>query len=222
MPATTAPSDRQRSYIADLLSNREVPQAVRDEFPLDSLTGGRGGSASELIGRLLSCPRVRVAAAPTAPAQPRQEVLAGTEATTIPFGTYTVVLSADDRDYVTMRVERGGTWCNGKTVIKFLSGHDLDAIVEAGDHTFSWKGFAFATEAGVQVWSRYRSDGRLAKAVQFLFSGGFDAAHSRFLDFAEAYALRSGRCLRCRAELTVPASIHRGLGPVCARVEGLL
>lgn len=31
-----------------------------------------------------------------------------------------------------------------------------------------------------------------------------------------AYALESGRCYRCNRTLTVPTSIHRGLGPDCA------
>ena len=33
----------------------------------------------------------------------------------------------------------------------------------------------------------------------------------------EAYALLSSRCARCNRTLTVPASIHRGLGPECAQ-----
>lgn len=36
----------------------------------------------------------------------------------------------------------------------------------------------------------------------------------------EAYAIASGRCARCNLMLTVPASIHRGLGPDCADKVG--
>ena len=32
-----------------------------------------------------------------------------------------------------------------------------------------------------------------------------------------AFALREGACYRCGRTLTVPASVHRGLGPECAR-----
>jgi hypothetical protein len=37
----------------------------------------------------------------------------------------------------------------------------------------------------------------------------------------EAYAEQSGRCANCNRQLTVPASLHRGLGPECAIKLGL-
>ena len=37
----------------------------------------------------------------------------------------------------------------------------------------------------------------------------------------ERYAMLSGRCSRCGATLTVPASLYRGMGPVCAQKEGV-
>ena len=36
----------------------------------------------------------------------------------------------------------------------------------------------------------------------------------------EAYALESANCFRCGRKLTVPVSIHRGLGPECASKWG--
>jgi len=53
-------------------------------------------------------------------------------------------------------------------------------------------------------------------------TGSTDEARQNFLNLAEAHALSSGNCLACLRTLTVPASIHRGLGPDCAARLGLV
>lgn len=172
------------------------------------------GAASRMIDALMS---VRV------PRQPKV-VAKTTDATTevhevsVPHGTYTVVLSDDD-DYVTMRVSRASFVKDAnKTMVSYLCGSDNEV---------SYRGFAFIDEQGVHVWARHRSNSRIVDAANVLWAlaqkqAGLDEAHEAFLKYAEAYAMQSGRCMRCGLTLTVPASLHRGLGPICAGKEGLL
>ena len=59
--------------------------------------------------------------------------------------------------------------------------------------------------------SRVGEDAPSARAFRWIWS--------RFVsdkDFAPAEFWHEGRCGRCGRKLTVPASIERGLGPVCA------
>ena len=51
-------------------------------------------------------------------------------------------------------------------------------------------------------------------------TGSVDEARAEFLNYAEAYAIGSGKCACCGRTLTVPASVHRGLGPDCAKKYG--
>jgi hypothetical protein len=76
--------------------------------------------------------------------------------------------------------------------------------------------FAFTNgdhgEVRAYIWKRFRVHTRLDRALNHLLRNPIDAG--------EAYALESGRCWRCGRRLTVPASIHRGLGPECAKKVG--
>jgi hypothetical protein len=134
----------------------------------------------------------------------------------IPEGTYTVLLDADD--YVTLRVEKASFIKDAdKTMVSYLYGPDND---------LSYKGFAFVNTTGIAVWSKFKNESRIVKAANILWNiaqaeAGLIDAHELFLQVAEAYALRSGNCIRCGKTLTVPASLTRGLGPVCAGREGL-
>jgi hypothetical protein len=131
-------------------------------------------------------------------------------------GTYTVLLGADD--YVTLRVEKASFIKDAdKTMVSYLYGPDND---------LSYKGFAFVNTTGIAVWSKFKNESRIVKAANILWNiaqaeAGLIDAHELFLQVAEAYALRSGNCIRCGKTLTVPASLTRGLGPVCAGREGL-
>ena len=109
---------------------------------------------------------------------------------------YTAVF---DGTRVTVKITKH--WEAGKTeqVCKYLSGSDNDS-----DYT----GFAFLRGTTVQMWSRFRDNTRLARAMEIIL-GDPDAS-------GEAYAIESNRCFRCNRTLTVPSSIHRGLGPECA------
>jgi uncharacterized protein DUF6011 len=167
------------------------------------------GSVGRMIDALIA---VRVPRAPKVTA-----TASVTQGVSVPLGTYTVVLGDED-DYVTMRVDRAAFVKDAnKTMISYLCG---------SDNELSYKGFAFVDERGVHVWSRYRSESRIVDAANVLWSlaqkqAGLTDAHETFLKYAEAYAMQSGKCARCRRTLTVPASLHRGLGPDCAQIEGL-
>lgn len=126
----------------------------------------------------------------------------------VPLGTFTVEFP--DGGYETIRLRRA-EWADGKIAAQFLSGPD-----NGSDFT----GFAFVDPSGrVNVWKRFRGlvGSRKETAVRIILRMGADEQ----MDAREGYAQRSGRCSCCGRELTVPASLHRGLGPVCARRLGV-
>lgn len=80
-------------------------------------------------------------------------------------------------------------------------------------NTSDYETFARQHDDGSYVFMpRFREDGDLAAALAVVLHGD-DAARVRA---RHQYALESSRCARCNRELTVPASIHMGLGPECA------
>lgn len=137
-----------------------------------------------------------------------------TVTSSIPNGTYTVVFSGteflEDNVRRTIRL-RSADWATdlpaGSQVAEFLSGSDNET---------DFTGFAFVVKGRPRVWKRYRDDSKVRAALDFLLEGGLDKAR----ESGYTYALASSRCFRCGHKLTVPASIHRGLGPVCAGVYG--
>ena len=201
-------SEKQINFIAKLISERdgrvdtakqEVLDTVREALPTGCFNKQ---TASALIDMLLS-PDWKLGK-PAAIENVNQTVA-------VPEGTYTVVLDAVTNDYVTIRIATE-KWADGKVVASYLAGPD---------NTCSYKGFGFVTAKGASVWKRFADNGRLTAALQFLATGNVDEAHEEFLARAEAYALASGQCMRCGHKLTVPASLHRGLGPECAKREGV-
>lgn len=119
----------------------------------------------------------------------------------IPDGTYTVA-RPDGHLTLQIKTAKEGPLA-GKRIISYLSGPD---------NSLDFTGCAFFTEKGACMWKRYR-DGRLnidVPAAIRLIAGG--PAEAGLL-----YAMRSSRCCRCGRKLTVPASIHNGMGPECAK-----
>ncbi len=118
-------------------------------------------------------------------------------------GIYTVVMPDGQRKTIRVRTKVGGTF-GGRTILAYLSGSDNEK-----DYT----GFAFLSEDGTRVfmWRRFENSGLLPFANVLLQNPE---------EAGMAYALESGRCYRCGRKLTVPASIHRGLGPDCAAALG--
>lgn len=156
---------------------------------------------------------VECAHLPIRPRAPRVDAPAAVAVEQVPLGTYSVLglPGAGGKNYVTVRIKRPGANSNwhGKVLVEFLSGSD-------NDHDFT--AFGELTPGGVRVWGRFKDSPRAgvyAQAVEVVVNGTRDAREAAGL----AYAMASGNCYRCGRTLTVPASIHRGLGPDCAARE---
>ena len=85
------------------------------------------------------------------------------------------------------------------------------------DNENDFTGFAFVFGTQIAMWKKFKSDSKLNKALQVLLTSDREAQ----IDLGHAYALASGNCFACGRKLTVPASISRGLGPICAGKFGL-
>lgn len=120
----------------------------------------------------------------------------------VPEGRYTIEF--EDGSYKTLRVRRQDDDANfkpGALLLSYLSGSDNDSDYTSFGHV--------EDNGGVRVWTKHRQNTTLMEAVKVLM-GSPDAAR-------EAYAVRSERCSRCGRTLTVPASVHNGVGPECAK-----
>lgn len=120
-------------------------------------------------------------------------------------GTYTVVYA--DGQYRTLRVKtvkNGGL--QGKQIAGFLSGPDNESM-----YTF----VGFVTLSGIKFWRKF-SDFQSTERLERI-NRAFEIVSEDRFKAGEAYALRSGKCFCCSKKLTVPASLFRGLGPVCAK-----
>lgn len=133
-----------------------------------------------------------------APAPVASPVPAGS----LPNGTYTVVMGGEYRT-IRLRDDWRDDAPAGSQVAQFLSG---------SDNTNDFTGFAFVTGRTARVWKKWGGAAVLGDALNVLLAAGTEERAA----MGEAYALASGRCWRCNRVLTVPASIHRGLGPDCA------
>jgi Family of unknown function (DUF6011) len=73
---------------------------------------------------------------------------------------------------------------------------------------------AFATVIGDKIdpWAGTDLRGVHVQALEILLKGGLDTARKA----GQAYALQSNCCYNCGRRLTVPFSVHLGLGPVCS------
>lgn len=124
-------------------------------------------------------------------------------------GTYTVVFG-DESDRITLRIS------DPKWMTENPDSVQAVAYLYGPDNSNDYKGIGFLKSHGVAIWRSVRPtisaefEARINEALRII--GDSDQAELR-----EAYALRSGRCARCGRKLTVPASIHRGVGPECAK-----
>lgn len=116
-------------------------------------------------------------------------------------GFFTIVHA--DESYTTVRIRRqkaDAEFAPGQLVLSYLSGSD-------NEHDYTQ--FALEAHDGpIIIFKKFRQNERLADVVRVLTK---DPKAS-----ALAYAMRSGRCSRCGRTLTVPASLHSGMGPDCA------
>ncbi len=118
-------------------------------------------------------------------------------------GRYTLVYSSGE--YRTLEIESkkfNESDSEPKTILSCKSGS-------------RYEGIAFlAKDNRVMLWRRFRAEfdqnrlNALQNAVNRIARNPMEAGM--------AYAMKEGRCCRCGRELTVPASIHAGMGPDCA------
>lgn len=121
-------------------------------------------------------------------------------------GMYTVVYPSGDYRTLKFKTQSRGNLA-GSTIISYRDGSD-------------WTGFGFLAGNEVKFWARFRQmndEIRLARIGKAVATVLRDPAAA-----GESYALKSNRCCRCDLPLTVPASIHRGLGPECAKKRAKL
>lgn len=147
----------------------------------------------------VSEPEPEESISPTASSEPTSS------SASIPDGKFT--LEFEDGHHRTFRVitqKADASFAPGKRVVKYLSGSD-------NEFESSYTGFAFLEGNTIKLWSRFRSDSALANDAQALTNA------DRAKELGLKYALASGNCWRCGHTLTVPASIHAGVGPDCAK-----
>ena len=128
-------------------------------------------------------------------------------ASTIPNGFYTVTFP--DKTHLTFCFKPH--WIESEAA----KGVQVAKVLTGPDNETSYTGVAFVDGTKVYMWKKYKTSTRIIHGIQFLMSGGS-------VDSGEMYAMKSGNCWKCNHKLTVPASLHRGLGPVCAKKLGLL
>jgi hypothetical protein len=133
----------------------------------------------------------------------------------VPDGKYTIVGIKDEDGEWTRRTLRVRTqsihapFAPGRTIIGYLTGTDNDTAYTA---------VAFLENGVVRYFSRYAGIEQIAIVKQAIDVLVHPKDH---LEQLEAYAMESGTCWRCGKTLTVPASLHRGTGPTCAKKLGL-
>lgn len=135
---------------------------------------------------------------------------APTPARLLADGRFTVVLASGERRTIRIRTQ--------PTDAGFAAGERIMAYLSGADNDTAYTRFAFYSLKGdgkVHIWARFAAESVLAQCARVLED--VDAAEAAGL----AYALESGNCWRCGHTLTVPASIHAGVGPECAKkLEG--
>lgn len=123
-------------------------------------------------------------------------------------GTYTITSPSGEHRTFRIRTQpEDSNFAPGKRVVSLLIGPDNNS---------DFKGFGFADENGIHVWSRYRLSAVHVQYAALLWSLATEGEASRF--YAKgARILLEGRCVRCNRKLTHPVSIVTGIGPECAK-----
>jgi len=199
----TSATERQVSFLKDLLVKRVVSPNLANEVENSILDVA---TASHFISILKDLPYKRNTS--VAPAPVAETITFDAPVRQIPVGIYTV---ADGDGWVTFKVD-SPAWADGKTTI---------AVLVGADNERSYKNFGWVTTSGIKKWASAQVSQRVIASAQFLLTGSLDEAREQFLNLAEAHAMASGKCLACHHTLTVPTSLHRGLGPTCARRLGV-
>ena len=140
--------------------------------------------------------------------------------TAVADGTYTIVWEKDiesipgPHDYVTIKLCTSKHPTNEDGTKNFFFGKQIVSYLSGPDNENNFQGFAHLDETGgVRIWKRFRTENmaRYQLALATLQKIGGEGRSEAGLE----YAMRSGRCMKCNRTLTVPASLHRGMGPQC-------
>jgi hypothetical protein len=95
------------------------------------------------------------------------------------------------------------------------AGTQIAAFLSDPNNEADYIGFAFVFPGRKSVlFNRYRSNLDLCYSLAVLLDSDGPA-------YGELYAIESGRCYHCNRVLTVPVSVHNGLGPTCAKKLGI-
>jgi len=194
-PASAQPhfTRKPAATSADKRPNRYGGKCTKCSAWVEAGAGYLTGRAGAWTTEHIECPSEDAPAAPVSTSAHKGD---------LPEGRFTVQFA--DGTYKTLRVRRQDEDANfmpGRLVLSYLSGSDNDS-----DYT----SFAHVDEGGnTRVWKKYRQNSSLIEALKVLV-GSPTAAR-------EAYAEQSGCCSRCGRTLTVPTSLHAGLGPECAK-----
>ena len=126
-------------------------------------------------------------------------------ASSVSKGSYTVVLP-DGHRTIKLSDWKDDSYRPGSRVrwISFLSGPHNDADYT----TFARQG----DDGKLHMLSRFASHSALKGAAEVVLYGSTEER----AEMREAYAMASSKCAICGRKLTVPASLHRGIGPDCA------
>lgn len=131
----------------------------------------------------------------------------------IPDGTYTIVHEDGTHTTVKFSVPTKGTF-EGRRIVSFLSGSDNES---------SYTGFAFVLPNNeLKTWNRfqhYACAEKVKSAIRILYKAVKNEGNEAIMQAGEAYAMQSGKCCKCNRKLTVPSSIHRGMGKKCSEMN---
>ena len=134
-----------------------------------------------------------------------EEIQAEKQSYGVPDGFYTVI--HPDGEYQTFRVrtqDEDNDFLPGVQILGYLSGSDNETNYTNFGHLNEYDG-----NLTVRLWKRFSYREDLLDDAAVIIN---DPSAPR-----EAYAEKSGRCSRCNRTLTVPSSLHAGLGPECAK-----
>lgn len=118
---------------------------------------------------------------------------------------YAIVYSTGDYRILRVNTPSEGKLA-GKRIICMKEGNDFKGFgfLQPNDSVIFWKKFANGQPD-------YRL-ARIRRAVEIVAKNPKQAQM--------AFALKEGKCARCGRQLTVPASLHAGMGPECAGKTG--
>lgn len=127
------------------------------------------------------------------------------------FNGAITIVSPKSPDHRTFRIKtiKEGT-LKGKRILSLLTGPD---------NTSSYTGFAFVSETGVHLWSKYRGNPLFERYAYLVWEL---STNKQSPLLAEGYKiLTQGTCICCNRMLTTPESIAQGIGPFCKERKGL-